>query len=103
MRKIYFAIYIFMSLLMVLSVSSCNKNSQSPGETESVQESTPTQEPSPEQEATPQASQLPSPFSQIYGTWKITGTIGSGYIFSDSVPVEVYIGGILTIRDDFIE
>lgn len=103
MRKSHVAICVFIMLSVVMSSSACDRDSRPPGETEDVYRPISTQEPASTQEATPLVSQLSSPFSQIYGTWKITGTIGSGYIFSDSVPEEVYIDGILTIRDDFIE
>lgn len=47
--------------------------------------------------------ELSSPFSQIYGKWKVTKPIGTGYIYSDSIPEKAYVGGILTIREDYIE
>lgn len=45
---------------------------------------------------------LSKPYSQIYGKWKVIRPIGAGYIFSDSVPEDSYIGGILSIGDDEI-
>lgn len=106
--------YILLSICFLVLLSGCDKDSKNTGVSGAAQEQAASSEPEPATSPEPEPAQEkpeketapPEGFqdvSQIYGEWKVTKTIGEGYIYSDSVPEDCYIGGIITIQEDYIE